>query len=70
MLRVPVKFGWNFFCFIIQQKHKKGESSANQYLEGMTVIILVIALGSQQIFVNFSPIPEQIPGIDNIQFMT
>lgn len=60
------------FCAVSSNKKstKKDYSAANQYLQGMSVIIFAIALGSQQIFLNFSPIPEEMPSIDNIQFMT
>lgn len=49
---------------------KKSDSTDNQYLEGLLVIIFAIALGSQQIFLNFSPILKEMPSIDNTQSMT
>lgn len=60
------------FC-AVSSYHKstnKGDCAANQYLEGMSVIIFAIVVESQQIFLNFSLIPEEMPSIDNIQFMT
>lgn len=60
------------FCAVASynKSTKKDDSAASQYLEGMSKIIFAIALGPQQIFLNLSPTPEDMPSIDNIQFMT
>lgn len=55
------KFSWILYSFITQQKHQKKRdgSAANQYLEATSVIIFATALGSQQIFLNFTTIQRK-----------
>lgn len=61
-------FGWILCSFVIQKSTNKDNSAAIQYLEGMSVVAFVTALRSQQILLKF--FPEEMPSIDNIQFMT
>lgn len=49
---------------------KRDGSAANQYLEATSVIIFATALGSQQIFLNFTTIQRKYQVINNIEFMS